>query len=157
MTTIPRELEAIIGTDVLARTMENLDRTINQIVISASSKNEVYRNKSELMKKKTELETAIKLKEAEAFMETVGEGKEQRGVIDNKTILLNNDANRDAYRRMASANERRELSIVMSELNAIDTDIARSNTEFQKYVELANTIRAKSMVQSSLLNYLGGC
>lgn len=156
MTTIPRELEAIIGTDVLARTMENLDRTINQIVISASSKNEVYRNKSELMKKKTELETAIKLKEAEAFMETMGEGKEQRGVIDNKTILLNNDANRDAYRRMASANERRELSIVMAELNAIDTDIARSNTEFQKYVELANTIRAKSMVQSSLLNYLGG-
>lgn len=157
MNTIPKELEAIIGTDVLARTMENLDRAMNQIVISASSKNEVYRNKSELMKKKTELETAIKLKEAEAFMETVGEGKEQRGVIDNKTILLNNDANRDTYRRMASANERRELSIVMGELNAIDTDIARSNTEFQKYVELANTIRAKSMVQSSLLNYLGGC
>lgn len=147
----------IISADRLKETLDELQRTQTELAAAAQRRWESYQNKASLMKQKTELETAIKLTEAEAFMEhTEGEGKEQRGIIGDNKILLNNEDNRAAFRRMSSADDRRQLGSVLADLNHIDVEYAHADTAWQEAIEVAAIIKARAALQAKLLGIVGG-
>ncbi|WP_371366254.1 hypothetical protein SRRS_06950 [Sporomusa rhizae] len=156
MKAIPAEYIPIINPDKLAFTLNQLDVALENVVKTGETRESAYQNKAELVRQKTQCETDIKLAEADAFMNTQGEGKEQHGLVDGKKIMLNNDANRDAYRRSYSAKERRELGNVNAQLNSLDVDYYRANDAWAAAVEASNIIKSKAGLQAALLNFLAG-
>lgn len=156
MKAIPAEYIPIINPDKIESTMNQLDVILENVVKTGEIREAAYANKAGLIKQKTQCEVNIKLAEADAFMNTEGEGKEQHGVIGDRKILLNNDANRDAYRRSASAAERRELAGVMADLNSLDVEYAKANDTWAAAVESSHIVRAKAVLQAALLHFLAG-
>lgn len=154
--TMPAEYIPVLSPQALEATLKELAFVGENLQAAVQHRMAVDGNKAELIEQKTQLETAVKLTEAEAFMNAAGEGKEQYGLIGDKKILLNNEANRDAYRRSYSAKERKHLAEICGELNAIDVDLARANDTLQATAARANSIKAKAHLQAALLNFLAG-
>lgn len=145
----------IINPEMIKATMDELQSLKLKIEQSVQARSEAYTNKAELMKKKTELETAIKLTEAEAFMNTEFVGKDQFGTIDERRITLNNEANRNTYRRMASKMERMELGAVMADLAVIEVNFSKADNEWQAAIEQLAAVKARAAIQSKLLSMVG--
>lgn len=153
---IPAEHFQLLSPDALVATANQLDLA-NKNVLSAGNNRELtYGDKPSLIAEQTKLEAAIKLSEAEAFMNTIGEGKDQHGFVDGKKITLNNDANRDAYRRAYSAADRRALAETAGKIAAIDVELSQANDTFHVAVKVADTLAAKARLQAALLNFLSG-
>jgi hypothetical protein len=153
---IPAEHFRLLHPDALADTVNRLDTAVDEVISASQNRGFVYGNKSALVSEHTKLETAVKLSEAEAFMNSERDGKEQYGVIDGKKIILNNDTNRDAYRRAYSANDRRTLASITGQIAAIDVELSQANDAFQAAAKAADTLAAKARLQAALLNYLAG-
>ncbi|MPM81105.1 hypothetical protein SDC9_128157 [bioreactor metagenome] len=156
MKAIPAEYIPVLHPSKLEETVNQLDKVLSHVVTTGHARTEAYSNKAELIRKKTNYESAIKLTEADAFMGTQGEGKDQHGYVRDKKIFLNNDANRDAFRRASSASERTELANVNADIGYIDTQYAQANDAWQAAVESANIVKVKANLQSALLNFLSG-
>ena len=153
---IPAEYLGIISPEKLADTVLQLDTTVSDVIETGAAKEAAYGNKRELMRQRSTMETAVKLKEAEAIMQIRGAGKEAYVEIDGQRTFLTNDTARDAFRRMASGAEREELARVNGELEALSVDTAQANDAWYKVTEAAGAIKAKAAVQAALLNFLSG-
>lgn len=153
---IPAEYLGIISQDKLADTVTQLDVTVSDIIETGAAKEAAYGNKRELMRQRSTMETAVKLKEAEAIMQIRGAGKEAYVDIAGQKTFLTNDTARDAYRRMASKAERERLAEINGELEALAVDTAQANDAWYKVTEAAGAIKAKAAVQAALLNFLSG-
>jgi hypothetical protein len=154
MRSIPAEHFTVLSPQAIEDTVKQLFYIDQEIQNAADHRETVDNNKAELVQQKTQLETAVKLTEAEAFMHVYGEGKEQYGLIGDKKIVLNNDTNRDAYRRSYSAAERKELAEICGEINAIDVDLDRANDMLRAVLERSHIVAARAGLQAALLNYL---
>jgi hypothetical protein len=153
---IPAEHFLLLSPDALAATASRLDEASRHMLDISQNREVAYADKSSLITEQIKLETAVKLAEAEAFMNSQGEGKEQYGIIEGKKIMLNNDTNRDAYRRASSANERRTLASITGQRAAIDVELSQANDAFQAAVQATDALAAKARLQAALLNYLSG-
>lgn len=153
---IPAEHFRVLSPDMLASTINELDSAAKNVISASNNRDLAYSNKAELVRNQMQLETDAKLTEAEAFMNTQGEGKEQYGMINGQKILLNNDTNRDAYRRSASAAERKALAENSGQIAAIDVKLNQSNDTFQSAIKVVDALAAKARLQAALLNYLSG-
>ena len=153
---IPAEHLPIISSDMLEKTMYQLDSALNNIQEAGAKKEATYQQKAELVRQKTMQETAIKLAEADAFMRIEGEGRDQFVMEGSRKISLNNDAARDAFRRRSSADERRDLAEVNSAINHIDIELSQAGDMWFTAKEAAESVRCKASLQAALLNFLTG-
>lgn len=153
---IPAEYFPVLAPLVIEDTLGQLDAAARWVETTTNDKEAAYSNKMALVVQQAQFETAVKLAEAEAFMNVQGEGKEQYGLIGDKKITLNNDTNRDAYRRCYSAKERRQLADISGKISAIDVDLAQANDALQAAFERSHSVTAKARLQAALLNYLAG-
>lgn len=153
---VPAEYIQVLAPAALEDTAKHLSFVDQDIEKAIKHRVSVDSNKAELVQQKSEIETAVKLTEAEAFMNAEGEGKEQYGLIGDKKILLNNEANRDAYRRSYSSAERKELAEICGEINAIDVDLVRASDVLSALAARSRAIEAKANLQAALFNFLSG-
>ncbi|WP_371380869.1 hypothetical protein [Sporomusa aerivorans] len=153
---MPAEYIPILAPSLLERTVAQLERALDDVKAAGYAKENVYRNKADLVKQQTTMEAAVKLAEAEAFMQIEGEGRDQYVMEEDKKIALNNDAARDAFRRRASAEERRQAANLTAQINAIDVELAEAGDAWFTTKEAVETIRAKAYLQAALLNFLAG-
>lgn len=153
---IPAEYIPVLHPDKLMGTLNQLENALEFVHEAGAEREAAYQNKAEFMRQKTIGEANLKIAEAEAFMAAEGEGKDQHGFVNGKKIMLNNDANRDAYRRAFTANELRELSNICANIQALDVDYSRANDVWSAAVEAAHIVRAKAGLQAALLNFLAG-
>lgn len=147
---------SIISPESLKLTLDQLDFAIQDVEAKGRDKEDAYGEKGPLLRRKTQLDTDIKLAEAEAIMEIRGEGRSQFVIIDDHQVSLTNDTARDAYRRKASSAQRTDLAAVEAELAQLDISIAQKNDAWYTAKETAETVRAKSNLQAALLNFLSG-
>lgn len=147
---------AIISPESLKLTLDQLDFVIQDVEAKGKDKEAAYGEKGPLLRKKTQLDTDIKLAEAEAIMNIRGEGRNQFVIIDDHQVALTNDTTRDAYRRNSSRGQRQELASVEAELAQLDISIAQKNDAWYTAKESSESVRAKSNLQAALLNFLAG-
>lgn len=151
---IPADHMEILNVEKLHATISQLDSATADI-LEAGEKNEAaYSNKADLVKRAKELETEIQLAESEAFMNVQGEGKDAYAMVGGNKIALTNDKARDAYRIMASKQQREELAQVTSQIAKIDIEIQKTKETYYATQEACQNTRAKASVQAALLNFL---
>lgn len=153
---IPAEFNRIIAPERLDEVMVDLQVSINELITKGEAKEAAYGHKPDLLRQKAQLETAVKLTEAEAMGKIQGEGKSQYVVIAGEKMFLTNDQTRDAYRRTASKTEREALAKVTGELGAVDVDVFRATDGWYTAKEAADKVQAKANLQAALLNFLAG-
>lgn len=153
---IPAEFSRIIAPERLDEVMVDLQVSINELITKGEAKEAAYGPKPELLRQKAQLETAIKLTEAEAMGKIQGEGKSQYVVIGGEKMFLTNDQTRDAYRRTASKSEREALALINGELGAQDVAVFRATDGWYTAKEAADKVQAKANLQAALLNFLAG-
>lgn len=153
---IPAEHIPVISTDALEKTVRQLEWALSEVQKAGDKKEAAYQDKAYLVTQQHLFDASVKLAEADAFMRIEGEGRDQYVYEEDKKVLLNNDAARDAFRRRASGEERRQLSNFTAKLSARDVEIAKASDAWFTAKETAENIRAKAYLQAALLNFLSG-
>jgi len=151
---IPAEHIPILSPQRIEDTIAQLDSAVSEVLAAGENLDAAYQNRAELLKKRTQLETEIKLVEADAIMQIRGEARSQYVMLGNEKVALTNDTTRDAYRRMASKTQREELAVIEAEIAAIEAKIEQAKEKRNTVKEANDSIRAKANVQAALLNYL---
>lgn len=151
---IPAEFLQILNPGEIAATVDQLDAAVQAVVEKGEAKEAAYQEKPGLLRKRTQLETDVKITEAGALMQVQGSGRDQYVVIAGTKTYLSNDQARDAFRRMESKAQREELAQVNGEINALDIGIQKATDAWYTAKEAADSIRAKAAVQAALLNFL---
>jgi hypothetical protein len=116
---IPVDHVPVISPDKLSDTIAQLDAAASDVLEAGRANEAAYKDKAELLKRKTQLETEIQLVEAEAVMQIKGEARNQYVEIGGVKTALTNDQARDAYRRMSSRPAREELAKIEAQIPAI--------------------------------------
>ncbi len=153
---IPAEFMQLLSPAALAETMDSLDRAISAEAAASDAKEASYGHKGDLLRQKTQLETSIKLTEAEAMSKVQGEGKSQYVNISGEKLFLTNDQTRDAYRRMVSKTDREELARINGELGRIEVDQFKATDAWYGAKGVADSVGKKADLQAALLNFLAG-
>lgn len=147
---VPAEFFPVIQPDALRKTLEQIDAVAGEVIATGKARENAYGNKAELVRATTNLETAIKLAEAEAFMQVSG----NKVTVNGIEIALSNDTNRDAYRRQASKAERQQMAQHSGDIAALDVDYRKADDAFKAAVAAQELVSAKAHVQAALLNFL---
>lgn len=150
----PADVVGIIGPNMLTETADRLDQAVVDIVERGQAKEEAYGDKRGLLLEVFKLREDVKLTEAQAFMEVEGEGRNQYAVLDGKQVPLNNDVQRDAYRRAVSKDVRTRLAKAEGELNALEIDIAEATDSWYTAKEVADLTKNRANLQAALLHFL---
>jgi hypothetical protein len=155
---VPYSFINVLNPDVIARTIEQLDAGIQDLIEAGRHREAEYAEKSALMREMTQMETAKKLTEANALMRIENDGKDYvwRENPDGTRFkqYLTNDKMRDAYRRLASEKERTELAKLNGEIGAIDVNLARARDNWEKVKAVTDLVKSRAAVQSALLEFL---
>lgn len=156
---IPAINTPVVTDAQLINTIAQLDVAVTDILEAGKRNEETYQSKADLVKQARQLETEIQLIEAEAVNTICGTGKDAYGIIYNEDgtsvkVSVTNDTQRDAFRRHFSADERRELARVESEIRAIEVAQFKAREDYDAKKEALNCIRAKAQLQAAALTYL---
>lgn len=156
---IPRISSPLVCDETLQATLYQLDTAVQDILAAGDANEAAYQEKAELMKKARQLETSIQLSESEAIMTIQGSGKDAFGIItdadgNQKKVTLNNDTQRDAFRRHFSQADRKELAEVEAEVRRIDINMAKAKDAYNAKQEAISCIRIKATLQANLLAFL---
>ncbi len=151
---VPAEHFRILGPEGLDYTFTALDSAVSSQLEAGNKREAAHRDRSDLVRRRAQLETSIKLTEAEAIMNIVGTGKDAYVMIGEKMTYMPNDTARDAYRRTVSMEDRKALAQVNGEIAAIEADIVRAKDGWDTAKEASDTLRARANAQSALLNFL---
>lgn len=151
---IPAEYLGVLAPIQLQDTVRQLDATVDDILAHGKAREQAYGNKGELLKRKRDIEGRIQIEEATAFMGISADGK--TAAWNGITYPLNNEANRDAFRRTVSAEARKLLAEVEGDLAQIEVAQMQARDGWETALQAAESVRAKAFVQAQLLNQLAG-
>lgn len=156
---VPRINTPVVTDDQLINTINQLDVAVSDILEAGKKNEETYQQKAELARRARQLETSIQLTESEAICTIIGSGKDAYGIYtyeDGRSVKVacNNDTQRDAFRRMFSADDRRELAQVESEIRAIEVAQFKAKDDYDAKKEALSCIRVKAQLQAAALNFL---
>ncbi|HWT74561.1 MAG TPA: hypothetical protein VN258_07555 [Mobilitalea sp.] len=151
---IENQLKGIITADELQYTQDRLKAVVDSFLEADVAVEAAYKNRAELMERKTRLDTEIKLDEADALMRIEGEGKTAYAMIGDKKIVLSNDQVRDAYRRTYTKDKRTELAQIEAQLARIEIEIMKAKDKYKTAADAAATLQAVAAVQAAALNTL---
>lgn len=152
---IPAEHFRVIGAQILADTVLQLDASVDDILNKGDQREAAYGNKGDLLRQRFQLEARIKTEESHAIMEGLAP--------DGKTVEWNgikypfsNDLARDAFRRTVSSELRKSLAEVEGDLAALEVQASMARDSWEKALQATESVRAKAFVQARLLQYLAG-
>lgn len=151
---VPIDYVRVLDPLELQASLQQIDAAVQDVLEKGKAREEAYGRKAELIKQKVKLKTAVELKEAEAFMQIQGEGRNQFAYVNDQKVALTNDTLRDAYRQHYSKEERQQLTEVEQELASIDIKIYQTKDAWETAKESADLVKAKAYVQANLLNFL---
>lgn len=156
---VPRINTPVVTDEQLINTISQLDAAVSDILEAGKRNEETYQEKAELVRRARQLETSIQLTEAEAICTIVGSGKDAYGIYtyeDGSSVKVScsNDTQRDAFRRMFSADDRRELAKVEAEIKAIEVAQFKAKDDYDAKKEALSCIRVKAQLQAAALNFL---
>lgn len=152
---IPAEHFRVVGAQILADTVAQLDASVDDILNKGDAREAAYGNKGELLKERYTLENKIKLEESDAIMNGLkADGKSVEW--NSVTYPFSNDMARDAFRRTVSSESRKRLAEVEGELAALEVTASMARDGWEKAVQASESVRAKAFVQARLLQYLAG-
>lgn len=137
---VPAKYETILDPVNILNTVDALEGSVNDIM----ARPDAYGNKGALLKEKARLETEIKVVEATAIM------------TDPTVQTLKNDTQRDAFRRNASAEQRKALAVVDGDIAALDIEIAKERDARSQLQLATESVQRKALLQAALLNFLAG-
>lgn len=140
----------LITPEKLVEDLQLVNSALQDVANAGQAVDDAYANRSELVKRITQLETNIELDEAEAFMMLDG----NKAVIDGKTTTLSNDKLRDAYRKYVTRDLRTELADLEADLKAIEIDIFKAKERQDEARQSASILKARLHVQANLLKFL---
>lgn len=149
----------VVTDEQLINTISQLDAAVTDMLEASKRQEDTYQDKATLVKQARQLETSIQITEAEAINTIIGSGKDAYGLIfdehGNQTkVSLVNDTQRDAFRRHYSADDRKELARVESEIRAIEVAQVKAREDYDAKKEAVICIRVKAQLQAAALNYL---
>jgi hypothetical protein len=150
-THVPKTATPLVDEDKLQATVYQLDTGVSEILEAGTAVEATYQNKAELLKQARQLETEVKLAEAAAIMEIQGTGKDAFVVVGGKRVALTNDTARDAYRRMASQEYRKNQAAIEADIRKIDIELAQKKDAYAAKLEALACIRAKANLQANIL------
>ena len=151
---IPAEYIPVLAPQKLEDTVSQLDTAVSEVLTAGEAVEAAYKDRGGLLRRKAQLETDVQLTEASALMEIKGEARSQYAIVAGEKVALTNDQARDAYRRMASKEQREELAKVEGELLALDVELEKAKEKRNTMKEANDSIRAKANIQAALLNFL---
>lgn len=156
---IPTINTPVVTDNQIINTISQLDAAVSDILEAGRKNEETYQNKADLARRARQLETSIQITEAEAINTIIGTGKDAYGVITysdgtSTKVSLNNDTQRDAFRRHFSAAERKELASVEADIKAIEVAQFKAREGLEAKKEALSCIRAKAELQAAALTYL---
>jgi len=144
---------AMIAPEKLLSVSNLVDATIEDLTAAGEAVENAYGERASLVKAIVQLEGAIQLTEAEAFMQI----DEKNGVIvDDKPVKLANSEMRDMYRRYVSRDLRKELTEKQADLKEIEIHIFKAKERYDESKVVADMVIAKAYVQANLLKFLAG-
>lgn len=152
---VPSEYNPIIAGDKLRDTVLQLEAATQDILTKAKGREQVYGEQLNLIKRKRELETAIELRESDAFMSIRGEARSQYAMVGGEKVSLSNEESRKAFARVSAKEERQELAEVESQLLQIEKKAFWAKDEYEAAARAGDLLQAKAAVQAGLLNMLG--
>lgn len=133
---------------------ENLtNETIKDVTAAGQALEEAYGERAALVKAITQLEGAIQLEEATAFMNIDDKGVVE---VDGKQVKLSNSEMRDMYRRYVSRETRKQLVEKQADLKEIEINIFKAKDRYDESKLVADMIISRSYVQANLLKFLSG-
>jgi hypothetical protein len=153
---IPSEYIPVLRPEALADTMAQLDSAIGDIIEKGKAKEEAYGEKGKDVKRKWQLEGAIKVTEATALMQIQGSGKDAFAMVNGQKFPCGTEQLKDAYRRLASAEQRNELAEVEGDIAKQDIEVFKANDAWYTVKDAGDKIAAKASLQAALLNFLAG-
>ena len=71
----------------LQASLQQIDAAVQDVLEKGKAREEAYGEKASLIKQKVKLKTAVELKEAEAFMQIQGEGRNQFAYVNDQKWL----------------------------------------------------------------------
>lgn len=110
-----------------------------------------YGDRARLVKEIKQLEGAIQLEEANAFM-TIGD--DNTAIIDGRKVKLSNAEMRSMYQKYVTAETRKELTAKQADLAEIDANLALLKDRWDMVKSSANLVEARSWAQGNLLKFL---
>lgn len=156
---IPRIYTPVVNDDQLINTIAQLDAAVSDILEAGKIVEESFQDKMEYVGIARQLETLIQLTESEAICTIVGSGKDAYGIWTDEAgqsvkVACNNDTQRDAFRRMFSAKDRKEQAKVEARVKELDILYLKAKENYNAKVEALSCIRAKAQLQAAALTYL---
>lgn len=156
---VPTINTPVVTDEQVLNTLSQLDAAVADMLEAGKKQEDTYQNKADLVRRARQLETAIQLTESEAINTICGTGKDAYGIITYKDgtqtkVALNNDTQRDAFRRHFSAEERKELASVEADVRAIEVSQFKAKEDYDAKKEALSCIRAKAQLQAAALSYL---
>jgi hypothetical protein len=151
---VPADYIRVLSPQALADSVIQLDAGAQDIIEKGKDQEAAYDNKAGLLKQKLQLETEIDLSESEALMAIRGEGKDAYAMVGQDKVSITNDKTRDAYRKMASAEQRKQLAEVEGKLAALDIARFKASDAWNTAKEASDKVQAKAQLQAALLNFL---
>jgi len=143
----------VVSLESIKYIADRLDVVIGDFLKEGENIDKAYKDKADLVKRREQLLTSIKLDESTALMEIEGEGKTQFVYIKGVKTFLPNETARDAYRRSVTGTERTLLANISGEIASIDCEIARAKDRYKVAADAADSLKATAAVQAALLNF----
>lgn len=133
---------------------ENLTtETVRDVTAAGQLLEAAYGERAVLVKAITQLEGAIQLEEATAFMNI-----DEKGFADvnGKPVKLANSEMRDMYRHYVSRDTRAQLTEKKAFLKEIEVNILKAKDRYDESKLVADMVISRSYVQANLLKFLSG-
>ncbi|NIK67902.1 hypothetical protein [Paenibacillus sp. BK720] len=149
---LPAEFYRMLSPEQIEATAYALDSSLDDIIAKGQAREDVYKNRGELVRKRIALENEIKTIEAEAIINGNSDGK----VItwEDQKYPFNNDLARDAFRRTVSRDKRKELAEVEGEIAALEFESFKARDGWETVIQASESARMKARVQAHLLEWL---
>lgn len=140
----------LLAPEKITEDLQFVNHALQDIHDTGNAVQEAYKNRSDLVKRITELNTTIELDEAEALMMVDG----NKVTVDGKLVTLSNDKMRDAYRKHASREAREKRAAFEAELKQIEIEIAKAKDAQDTAKHSADILKARIYVTANLLKFL---
>lgn len=150
---VNEQYNSIISADKVAANESLINTAIQDLTTAGEAQENAYGDRASLVKKVKQLEGAIQLTEAEAFMRIDEKGFVE---VEGKQVKLANAEMRDMYRYHVSRELRKELHEAQAELSSIEIDIYKAKERYDEAKQVSELIIAKAYVQANLFKFLSG-
>ncbi|GAA4711380.1 hypothetical protein [Brevibacillus fulvus] len=145
----------ILKPEELQMTLQQLDAAAQDVINAGQAREEAYGNKADLVKQRTTLKTDVDLTESEAIMNIKGEGKSAYAEMPGgEKVYLTNETAREAYRKMASQEQRKSLALVEADINALEVIYYQASDKWQTVKAASDAIQAKANLQAAMLTFM---